>query len=226
MFDASSPTAAAWPARTSTSEHLLLTAERLFAEQGIAAVSLRQIAVAAGQRNPAVVQYHFGSKEQLIRAIIEFRVAGINEHRLALLAQGRRRGRAELRRLMRAIVVPLHQHSAGTHYVRFLAHLSATPRALDEAFGAIDTSAGLSGRLVADALQHELRELPAEISSFRSAMVLRLILGTIAVRHEEVAAGLHDGLGDQMFVDDLVEAAVGLLGAPLRPGSSQDGPGK
>ena len=44
-------------------------AERLFAERGIAAVSHRQIVLAARQGNTAAVAYHFGTKEHLVRAI-------------------------------------------------------------------------------------------------------------------------------------------------------------
>ncbi|RYF40954.1 MAG: TetR family transcriptional regulator, partial [Comamonadaceae bacterium] len=41
-----------------TRQLLLTMAEQLFAERGIAAVPLRDIGVAAGQKNHAVVQYH------------------------------------------------------------------------------------------------------------------------------------------------------------------------
>ena len=57
-------------------------AERLFTRDGVDGVSLRQIAVEAGLRNPASVQYHFGSKEALLRAVVELRLPPINERRL------------------------------------------------------------------------------------------------------------------------------------------------
>ena len=50
-----------------TERRLLLAAERLFAEHGIAAVSLRAIMAAAGA-NVASVHYHFGSKATLVEA--------------------------------------------------------------------------------------------------------------------------------------------------------------
>lgn len=46
---------------SATREALLTAAERLFAERGVQAVAHRQISVAAGQRNQAAVNYHFGS---------------------------------------------------------------------------------------------------------------------------------------------------------------------
>lgn len=45
-------------------------AQRLFAERGLDGVTVRDIAAAAGQKNPAAVGYHFGSKEALIRELI------------------------------------------------------------------------------------------------------------------------------------------------------------
>jgi len=47
-----------------------MTAEQLFAEHGIAAVPLRDIGTAAGQKNHAVVQHHFGDRECLVREVI------------------------------------------------------------------------------------------------------------------------------------------------------------
>ncbi|MEV0038015.1 TetR family transcriptional regulator, partial [Streptomyces sp. NPDC050804] len=43
-----------------TRELILVTAERLFAEHGVFAVSNRQVSEAAGQGNNAAVGYHFG----------------------------------------------------------------------------------------------------------------------------------------------------------------------
>ncbi|MEL6875671.1 MAG: helix-turn-helix domain-containing protein [Pseudomonadota bacterium] len=45
-------------------------AQRLFARHGIDGVTVRDVAKAAGQKNPAAVGYHFGSKEGLIRELI------------------------------------------------------------------------------------------------------------------------------------------------------------
>jgi AcrR family transcriptional regulator len=56
-----------------TRELILLTAERLFAERGIEAVPLRDIGIAAGQKNNVAVQYHFGDRENLVRAIATYR---------------------------------------------------------------------------------------------------------------------------------------------------------
>ncbi len=68
---------------SSTPNALLDAAERLLAERGLG-VSLREITKAAGA-NLASVNYHFGSKTALIHAVIERRVAPMNEERARLL---------------------------------------------------------------------------------------------------------------------------------------------
>ena len=65
---------------------ILEAAERLFGEFGIEAVSLRQIAAAAGQRNTSAVAYHFCSKSGLVSALYEWRMTPINARRRQLLA--------------------------------------------------------------------------------------------------------------------------------------------
>jgi len=51
-------------------ERILNTAERLFATKGYAATAIRKIAEDVGV-NPAMVHYYFGTKMQLLRAVIE-----------------------------------------------------------------------------------------------------------------------------------------------------------
>src|SRR5687768_8084123 len=62
-----------------TRELLVRTAEQLFAERGIDAVSLREIGQVAGQGNNAAIQYHFGDREALVLAIFEYRSSATDE---------------------------------------------------------------------------------------------------------------------------------------------------
>lgn len=72
------------PIDTDTRTLLLDAAERLFAEAGFAATSLRNITAAAGV-NLASVNYHFGSKDALLEAVIQRRLAPVNDERLRRL---------------------------------------------------------------------------------------------------------------------------------------------
>ena len=67
-----------------TKERILNAAERLFADSGLGATSLRDITSEAAV-NLAAVNYHFGSKEALLKAVLERRFRPINERRISWL---------------------------------------------------------------------------------------------------------------------------------------------
>ena len=65
-------------------DRILDAAERLFCDFGIDATSLRQITTLA-EVNLAAVNYHFQSKDELVRAVYGRRLRPINEERVAML---------------------------------------------------------------------------------------------------------------------------------------------
>ena len=67
-----------------TKELILDTAERLFAENGIDAISLRTIISEAGV-NLAAIHYHYGSKNLLVKEVFGRRIRPVNRQRLMLL---------------------------------------------------------------------------------------------------------------------------------------------
>jgi AcrR family transcriptional regulator len=92
-----------------TRERLLDTAETLFADEGLAATSLRAITAAAGV-NVAAVHYHFGSKEALLEAVFARRIAPVNRERLARLARHEAAaagGRLDVEAVLEAFIAPL-----------------------------------------------------------------------------------------------------------------------
>lgn len=92
-----------------TKTQILDAAERLFGEHGYAATSLRAITSAA-QVNLAAVNYHFRSKDELVRAVIARRVGPINTRRIALLDAAEKRagrGAVSLEEILDAFARPL-----------------------------------------------------------------------------------------------------------------------
>jgi AcrR family transcriptional regulator len=57
---------------TATQTKLVLAALALFAKHGIESVSIRQIVRAAEQSNESAVHYHFGGKDALLAAVLEY----------------------------------------------------------------------------------------------------------------------------------------------------------
>jgi AcrR family transcriptional regulator len=86
---------------------ILDAAERLYAERGFADVTLRDIVAAAGV-NLAAVNYHFGSKDELIAELFVTRGIATNRERLAELraAEAAGGGRTNIEAILRALVGP------------------------------------------------------------------------------------------------------------------------
>jgi AcrR family transcriptional regulator len=69
-----------------TKERILSAAEKVFAQQGFAGASLRELTREAGV-NLAAIHYHYGSKEELLRAVLARIIGPVNQKRLAMLAE-------------------------------------------------------------------------------------------------------------------------------------------
>src|SRR3954447_25442612 len=97
-----------------TRSRILDVAEDLFAERGLDRVSIRDITRKA-KVNLAAINYHFGSKDDLIVAVFERRVVPVNEARLASLdvvekAAGKRSPKLE--NILEAFIRPAIPSSA------------------------------------------------------------------------------------------------------------------
>lgn len=117
-----------------TKERILDTAEVLFARFGIGSTSLRTITQEAGV-NLASVNYHFGSREELVAQVFLRRLTPMNEARLTSLRQMREAsGDAPLPldQLVRAFVEPPLAMSragdqSGAVFVRLLGRTYTEP---------------------------------------------------------------------------------------------------
>jgi AcrR family transcriptional regulator len=90
-----------------TRSAILAAAERLYADRGFGDVTLRDI-VAAANVNLAAVNYHFGSKDELIAELFVTRSIQTNRERLNELktAEEKGGGRAAIDEILRALVGP------------------------------------------------------------------------------------------------------------------------
>lgn len=205
----------------STELQILYAGERLFAKQGIDATSLRQISTAAGQRNTAAAQYHFGDKRKLIEAVFRHRLGVIDARRHEMLESARKAGRtADPWELTEILVRPLAEQALrpGSHYVRFLRRVfeytGLDVAALRE-IGGVDEAVAV-GRLLGDRLPH----LAGSLVHRRHRWAGQLIIAGLADlerRSAEPADG--DGAPDttdpEADILGLIDAVTGLLTAPV-----------
>ena len=196
---------------------ILAAAERLFAERGIASVSNRQISEEAGQGNNAAVGYHFGTKADLVRAIVRKHNAHVERLCHQMVAQVG--DSADVRDWVTCLVRPLTEHldSLGnpTWYARFSAQLMPDP-----AFRDVVSEESLTSRsllTIIAGLERSLPDLPPDVRRERFAMARLLIVHTSAQLERTLADG---GSGSDWTATgtSLIDAIIGLLLAPVTTG--------
>jgi AcrR family transcriptional regulator len=199
-----------------TRETILTVAERLFAERGVFAVSNRQISEAAGQGNNTAVGYHFGTKTDLIRAVMAAHAERMDADRRLLLAA--LPAVTGLRDWVVVTVRPVTEHLAAlgipSWYARFAAQLMTDPALRD-----IMTEQAMHSptmRAAVEGLDRSLAALPAQVRAERLGMVGALIVHTCAERERTLADTPGDAAAAWKDTEaHLVDAVVGLLGAPV-----------
>ena len=93
-------------ALNSTRDRLIEVSGELFAERGFDSVSLRVITESANA-NLAAVNYHFGSKEELILAVVEDIVGPVNQKRLERLGEIDSTSSVSLKAIIHAFIDPV-----------------------------------------------------------------------------------------------------------------------
>src|SRR5258707_12317150 len=94
--------------RDDTASRLIDAAERLFIRDGTEATSLRAVTREAGV-NVAAIHYYFGSRDELLRAVLDRIIKPLNARRLALLKQSldAHHGRPlPVEEILRALLLP------------------------------------------------------------------------------------------------------------------------
>jgi len=110
-----------------TKQKILNTAERLFAETGYSATSLRHIISEAGV-NLAAIHYHFGSKQDLLDQVILRKAGPLNEHRIKLLDQyaAEAAPKAVLpEKIMEALIAPAVLMGKSPEFIKLMGRLHA-----------------------------------------------------------------------------------------------------
>jgi AcrR family transcriptional regulator len=167
-----------------TRRRLLDTAERLFAENGFSAVSLREIISKAGV-NIGAVHYHFGSKHELFEQVLKRLAMPFYERVLGLLrdAEQWRDDPTYLARIIEALVIPTFKAPPGgakglRNFNRIRAHIFVSEQ--EFARQLLTRFLGPALNCAYAALRHALPELsPTELLWRLHLLRASLVLTTI-----------------------------------------------
>jgi AcrR family transcriptional regulator len=185
---------------------ILDAAERLCGEHGIEAVSLRDIAEAAGV-NLSALNYYFGSRINLLVTILQTRCAEQEQERRQLLHEAGCNDPPELRDIVRAVLLPLARWrqpgSSRNAALQFITRALTT--AIPELKKFIDDGV-LGFRSVIDLLQQALPALSREELCWRFHFMMSI--EHMNVWDVERLRLLSDGLCNAEDGDEALERAV------------------
>lgn len=197
---------------TETRSRLIAEAERLFAEQGIWRVRVRDIVAAAGQKNSSALTYHFGSRRGVLDAILREHGEPIDQDRGDVWAA---LGDDRTVALIEALIQPLTWRlstSSGRCYLRIVAQLSAEFSRWD--FDPTHVPANLNAilRLLRDkAAASDKRQRDERVLG-----MIQLMTASLAERARRTEAGDPLPTPDDVYADNLVDMLAGIIEAPAR----------
>jgi AcrR family transcriptional regulator len=188
---------------------LIRAAERLFAERGSDAVSLREINATAGATNASAIQYHFGDRRGLIKAVLAKHDVEVDRRRHALLDFYEAQAEADVRALAAALVRPLaaelDNDDGGAGYLQLVADLynrpnpTFDPAAVDDPTNSFQRWRALVMPLLT----------PEAVRLHRRFDALRFTVSELARR---ARAGRKD---HRLFTSQLTDLVVALMTAPV-----------
>ncbi|WP_405096951.1 TetR/AcrR family transcriptional regulator [Micromonospora sp. NBC_01412] len=195
---------------------LLDAAERLFAEAGIAQVSDRKVAEAAGNTNHSAVHYYFGGREGLLRALIIRHAVELEEPRRRMFERS-----DSVLDDVRSLVVPfmdamarLPQPSWRARFLSQAIHDPVTATLMRESAESAPTAT-----LIARSAVSRLNHLHPGVVAGRASLITRIVATACA---EVEARAERDGQDPRWHSvgDFLSDAIAGMMLAPISQAGS------
>jgi AcrR family transcriptional regulator len=194
-----------------TRSRLIRAGERLFAEHGIEVVSLREITRAAGQRNATALQYHFGDRRGLLRAILARHGTDVEGERHGMLDELEARAEVDAREWVEALVLPaaakLADRDGGRDYLRIMAELMNRPDPRFDRQSLEDTRSSVN----------RWRKLIAPLMPELSVNRLHRRFTALRIMHFELARRAESSRrrDDRLFTSHLVDLIGTILLSPV-----------
>ncbi|MDB5630310.1 MAG: transcriptional regulator, TetR family [Tardiphaga sp.] len=201
-----------------TRDLLKLAARRLFALRGFDGVSVRDIVVAAGQRNSGSLHYYFGSKDELARELVADGAKLIddrrNRHLDAIEARG---GPRNLRDLVEILVWPstnlagdVTQTSKEDTYIRFITMLQMSHRQLF--LDALEGKWASGYDRVLGHIRALLADIDPEILNQRLMLMSLYLRAAMSSREAALEGGKpHRVWSDAVTMENFIDTIEGML---------------
>ena len=202
----------------STPDLLLDAASKLMAERGVDNVPIAEIVREAGQRNASAVHYHFGSRTEILRALLERHMAEMTERRADLIEEARATPETDLWAPAEAIVRPMvEMATAGWRErasMQIAADLALGQRTIGPEIQAVlDRGNGFE---VWTLLWKRCRQIPLDVWRFRAEVCVGFVVRAAATRAWQIdQADVPPTMDDETFVTELIEMLLAAMQAPV-----------
>ena len=199
---------------------LIDAAERLFAERGVDAVSVREITREASA-NVAAVHYHFGSKSALLRAVLDRTIQPLTARRAELLAAQLEASRGEpltLEAILDAFLRPdleaIHAlHERAPIVARFLGLTYGSPSADVRQF--MEEQFAENRESFFEQIQRTLPDMPADEIEWRMRCIVGVIVTLFSQATPPGVAGPFETGDVEGTLSRFIAFSAAALGAPL-----------
>jgi AcrR family transcriptional regulator len=194
-----------------TKDRIIAAAEILFAQEGINGVSLRRINKDAGAKNVNAVQYHFGNRSGLLRAVVAKHQIEIDEFRHRLLDEYEANGVDDIRSLAKAWVCPLAMKLSdprgGAAFLRIYGEIISRPQHVPKPPLDLQNSVLRWRVIIEPLLPYDSLRMHRRLTAMRFAAI------ELANR---ASSGPHTD--NRLFISYVIDVAAGIL---LIPNSEQ-----
>lgn len=213
---------------SATKALILDTAIRLFGTKSFETVSLRDI-TAAAKVNLGAVNYHFSSKFNLIREVLETLAAPITEERLASLSLyelSLKGDRPDLREIIRILVGPFvragrDKKSRSFHYPRLVIMARALPGDLMGSY--ISAQHDELARRFIKAMRRAAPQLGEEAAYWRYGFAIGAMLNVVGDAYWSYRLkGLSEGRCDTDQADRVTDELVDFIAAGMMGSTSKN----
>jgi len=203
-----------------TKNALMRAAEKLVAEGGMENLSIKQIVSVAGQKNESALQYHFKNLTGLMDAIHTERSEQVQAKRAANLAEILKiSSEPSLRQLCLLMVEPTFQLARADvefrRYVKAFGHELAISDSSPLKVVSTKGGGGASGQETGALLRKVLPHLDEE--DYRRRMEAAIRLCSASMYHQARQKNAFRGHQSDLFLQNLIDALIGLLSAPISP---------
>lgn len=187
-------------------------------ERGVDEVSLNEINRASGLLNRSAIQYHFGSRDALVRELVSRTMATLDGERNVLLDHLELTGvEIDVRRAIEVVLSPMArqlQTLEGRRYLRLCGQMLNHPRYNADAreLLQVNTSVARAAAYIGPAIEHLPPALRVERVSQGVGFMIRALADQARLVDADPAP--REPLAPDLFATNIVDVMLGMLSAP------------